>query len=634
MDRPGSGSLARLGRAASVAHEHVVAIHAVDSWKGLPYLVMQYVPGTSLQGRIESDGPLAVVAILRIGMQVASGLAAAHAQGLVHRDIKPANILLENGIERVKITDFGLARAADDASLTQSGVAAGTPNYMAPEQARCECIDPRADLFSLGGVMYAMCTGRPPFRAGTAIAVLQRVCEDTARPIRADRPEIPAWLEQIVFKLLAKDPGARFQTAREVAELFGRCLVCLEQPAGAPPFPCEPDRKPFRGVGKRGTAAALVVLMLIAGLGAFEVGGLSRISGFLARFPRINLTAFMFGGDASPEEITVDFTRRSYDRWLFRPEAGPDGGRWDTASGGLHAAIPTGTPDRGPLRFQALMRLEGDFEVTTDFTLLKLNRPAAPTPQSKINDPSNNVEIFLNAAERVVTVFRDSQPSGEGWGFYANSPEGGVTWRRFPGSGPGKNIGGLAVRRTGDSLTFLRSEMGGPLVEMGTASFCAAPITGFGLQALALRSPDAIDVRFDRLSIKADKLVKYASPTTTDWNAGLWLTIAVVAAAAVAGVIVWRVWAGRGEAAKAETNEHVRYEIDPQASRSEPTTWVHSHRDPGRDRRHCHSDRALVAGRPSRARGGAAGPVLEQLERDRPGARKLRSRRSASTPSE
>ena len=150
--------------AASVAHEHVVAIHAVDSAKGLPYLVMQYVAGKSLQQRIERSGPLAVQEILRIGMQTASGLAAAHAQGLVHRDIKPANILLENGIERVKITDFGLARAADDASLSQSGVAAGTPHYMSPEQARCEPIDHRADLFGLGGVMYAMCTGHPPFR--------------------------------------------------------------------------------------------------------------------------------------------------------------------------------------------------------------------------------------------------------------------------------------------------------------------------------------------------------------------------------------------------------------------------------------------------------------------------------------
>ena len=231
--------------AASVAHDHVVAIHAVDSWNGLPYLVMQYVAGKSLQGRIERDGPLAVREVLRIGMQVASGLAAAHAQGLVHRDIKPANILLENGIERVKITDFGLARAADDASLSQSGVAAGTPHYMSPEQARCEPIDHRADLFGLGGVMYAMCTGHPPFRAETAMAVLRRVCEDTPRSIRVDHPEIPAWLEAIIAKLLAKDPAARFQTAAEVSELLGQCLVYLERPTESPPFPCQADHDRF-----------------------------------------------------------------------------------------------------------------------------------------------------------------------------------------------------------------------------------------------------------------------------------------------------------------------------------------------------------------------------------------------------
>ena len=98
-------------------------------------------------------------------MQTAAGLAAAHAQGLVHRDVKPANILLENGVERVRLTDFGLARAVADAGLTQSGVVAGTPHYMAPEQARGEAIDHRADLFSLGSTLYAMCTGHPPFRA-------------------------------------------------------------------------------------------------------------------------------------------------------------------------------------------------------------------------------------------------------------------------------------------------------------------------------------------------------------------------------------------------------------------------------------------------------------------------------------
>src|SRR5262249_42963578 len=146
--------------------------------------VMQYVAGRSLQERIDRDGPLELEAILRIGMQAAAGLAAAHAQGLVHRDVKPANILLENGIERVKITDFGLARAVDDASMTQSGVVAGTPQYMAPEQARAESVDHRADLFSLGSVIYAMCTGRSPFRAETTVAVLKRVCDDTPRPIR------------------------------------------------------------------------------------------------------------------------------------------------------------------------------------------------------------------------------------------------------------------------------------------------------------------------------------------------------------------------------------------------------------------------------------------------------------------
>ena len=102
----------------------------------------------------------------------ALGLAAAHAQGLVHRDVKPSNILLENGVERVKLTDFGLARAIDDASLTQSGVVAGTPQYMSPEQARGEAVDHRSDLFSLGSVLYFACAGHSPFRADSTPAVL------------------------------------------------------------------------------------------------------------------------------------------------------------------------------------------------------------------------------------------------------------------------------------------------------------------------------------------------------------------------------------------------------------------------------------------------------------------------------
>src|SRR5262249_18040637 len=141
----------REGRAAAaVSHDHVITIHAVEDSGPLPYIVMQLVAGASLQERIDRAGPLPLVEVLRIGRQTAAGLAAAHAQGLVHRDVKPANILLENGIERVKLTDFGLARAADDASLTQSGAIAGTPAFMSPEQAEGKPIDHRSDLFSLG----------------------------------------------------------------------------------------------------------------------------------------------------------------------------------------------------------------------------------------------------------------------------------------------------------------------------------------------------------------------------------------------------------------------------------------------------------------------------------------------------
>ena len=215
--------------AAAVRHEHVVDIHAVEE-QPIPYLVMEYVCGETLQQKHERVGPFEVPEVLRFGQQIARGLAAAHERGLIHRDIKPSNILLEKGAEeRVKITDFGLARAVADASLTQSGVIAGTPMYMAPEQTVGDSIDHRADLFSLGSVLYTMCSGRPPFRATTSMATLKRVAEDAPRPIPEIIPEVPHWLCDIITKLQAKKPEDRFQSAKEVADLLGRCLTNLEQ---------------------------------------------------------------------------------------------------------------------------------------------------------------------------------------------------------------------------------------------------------------------------------------------------------------------------------------------------------------------------------------------------------------------
>jgi serine/threonine protein kinase len=235
--------------------------------------VMQYVAGASLQHRIERQGALKVNEVVRISMQVARGLAAAHAQGIVHRDIKPANILLEHGLDRALVTDFGLARVADDASETMSGVLAGTPSFMAPEQARGERIDERSDLFSLGSVMYAMCTARPPFRAETVYGMIRRICEDETRPIRDINPEIPEWLAAFVTKLHSKAKENRFESAEQVGRVLSLELAHLQNPAsiGAParPWLVPPvvPRAKGRLAGVRSMGAAfLTAVLAIAGL--------------------------------------------------------------------------------------------------------------------------------------------------------------------------------------------------------------------------------------------------------------------------------------------------------------------------------------------------------------------------------
>ena len=144
--------------------------------------------------------------------------------------MKPANIVLADGVERVKLTDFGLARAADDSTLTRTGIIAGTPQYMSPEQARGEAIDQRSDLFSLGSVMYAMCTGRVPFRAPSSYGVLRRIIDEEPRSIRDLNPDIPDWLCGIVATLMSKRPDDRFKSASEVADLLKECLAHVQQP--------------------------------------------------------------------------------------------------------------------------------------------------------------------------------------------------------------------------------------------------------------------------------------------------------------------------------------------------------------------------------------------------------------------
>jgi eukaryotic-like serine/threonine-protein kinase len=220
--------------AASLSHDNIVAVYQVNelSKSGLPYLVMQLVHGETLEDRLKRVGRLTPAEAVRIGMQAAAGLAAAHANKLIHRDVKPANILIEAETNKVKLTDFGLARAVEDVKLTRTGFVAGTPLYMAPEQARGDAVDPRSDLFSLGSVLYESLSGRPPFDGKTPLVVLKRLTDEDYEPLHKVNPEVPEWFEDVIDKLLEKDPENRFQTAQEVADVLSAKYMCMD-PAAA-----------------------------------------------------------------------------------------------------------------------------------------------------------------------------------------------------------------------------------------------------------------------------------------------------------------------------------------------------------------------------------------------------------------
>ncbi len=195
--------------AASIAHENVIPIYNVESSAPLPYLVMRYIPGTTLENWVKTQDLPDASTILRVAVQLAEGLSAAHRHGLIHRDIKPGNVLVGENVDRVWITDFGLARAADSVTLTRTGVIAGTPHYMSPEQARGESLDHRSDLFSLGGVLFFLCTGRPPFEAENTLSVLHKIVSERPESLASIRNDLPPSLVSLVRRLLARSPDRR-----------------------------------------------------------------------------------------------------------------------------------------------------------------------------------------------------------------------------------------------------------------------------------------------------------------------------------------------------------------------------------------------------------------------------------------
>ena len=195
--------------AASVSHQNVIPIYNVEPEADLPFLVMRYIRGQTLQRWVKNNAPLDVDTILRIASQLSEGLSAAHRRGLIHRDIKPANVMVGDNTDQAWITDFGLARAADSTTLTQTGVIAGTPHYMSPEQTRGEPIDQRADLFSLGCVFYFLCANRPPLDADNTLAVLHRIVTDDPDPLTSVRNDLPPALVTLVHRMLDRSPRQR-----------------------------------------------------------------------------------------------------------------------------------------------------------------------------------------------------------------------------------------------------------------------------------------------------------------------------------------------------------------------------------------------------------------------------------------
>lgn len=211
----GERFLKEIGIAAKMTHPHILPLFDSGQVDGTLFYITPYVEGHSLRDRIRLAGRLPIGEAVDLARQVAEALDHAHRKGVVHRDIKPENILLEEG--KAVVADFGIARALTAAgvdTLTATGVALGTPQYMSPEQGAGESdVDGRADLYALGCVLFEMLTGRPPFTGPTARAVIAQHLGHPAPSLLAERPEVPVWLERVVSRLLAKDPEDRFETA-------------------------------------------------------------------------------------------------------------------------------------------------------------------------------------------------------------------------------------------------------------------------------------------------------------------------------------------------------------------------------------------------------------------------------------
>ncbi len=242
--------------ASALDHPNICSIYDIgETDDGQLYLAMAYYEGGTLRDRI-AKGPLTVDAALDIAVQVSRGLAKAHAAGIVHRDVKPANLMLTDD-GQVKIVDFGLAKLVGETGMTQAGIALGTVSYMSPEQAQAEELDQRSDIWSLGVVLFEMLAGQLPFTGKDYLAVAAAVIDQPPTPIRSVRSDVPADLERIIGRALAKNPGYRHQTVGDLASELDFLRRTPDRPAPAPAW-----RLPTMLIGALTLGAVGAVLFL------------------------------------------------------------------------------------------------------------------------------------------------------------------------------------------------------------------------------------------------------------------------------------------------------------------------------------------------------------------------------------
>ncbi len=487
--------------AAAVVHPNIIPIYAIGSAGDIPYLVMPHIAGESLQARIEREGALDPDDVVPIAVQVAAGLAAAHAHGLVHRDIKPANILLEEETGRVYITDFGLARAVDNAALTRTGAVAGTPHYMSPEQAEGGHVDHRSDLFSLGSLLYAMCTGRSPFRADGTLAVLRRICDVPHRPARDVNPEVPESLSAIIDRLLAKRPDDRYASADEVASaLVG--AVCRTGPGATCRRRFLPLSGPIRQTGPTGLPLLAITAITTALLVAFLL--------LPARNTPIPEPSPIraIGGSRLAESFSFDFRGEQYDPSLFFPLNVDSFYRVSMlrpARDGLRVVVPHGpTQVKTDVTFAPMLAIHGDFEITASYELVQVDPPAEG------DGIGAAVYLCARGSANAAKLCRYVCPGGRQQYFAfaairdpAGDRAGQSQW--FPATG---RWGRLRIERTGSALQLLAAEEGSeefrPLYRIDR--FGPGPVDLVRLEATAQGARTTTEILWKDLEIRAKKL--------------------------------------------------------------------------------------------------------------------------------